>query len=111
MYGNQWGSFVAACSVCRIFTTSHVRIRKSRVLHLNINEIEIKIIITIVQSYTEKNITFELPLALLLVLPTSNNTDGNKLVIFYSITSYYGDNYILQVMRTHGKFMSEKLHA
>ena len=70
-----------------------------------------KIIITIVQSYTEKNITFELPFTLLLMLPTSNNTDGNKLVIFYSITSYYGDNYILQVKRTHGKFMSEKLHA
>ena len=84
MYGSQWGSFVAACSVCRIFTTSHVRICKSRVPHLNINEIEIKVIITIVQSYTEKNITFELPLTLLLVLLTSNNTDGNKLVIFYS---------------------------
>ena len=40
------------------------------------------------------------------MLHTSNNTDGNKLVIFYSIASYYGDNYILQVKRTRGKFMS-----
>jgi len=34
-------------------------------------------------------------LALLLVLHTRNNTDGNKLVIFSGIASYYGDNYIL----------------
>ena len=36
-----------------------------------------------------------LPLALLLVLRTRNNTDGNKLVIFSGIALYYGDNYIL----------------
>ena len=62
------------------------------------NEIEgsyDKIIITIVPSYTGKNITCLLPLALLLVLRTRNNTDGNKLVIFSSIASYYGDNYIV----------------
>ena len=53
-----------------------------------------KIIITIVPSYTEKNTTRLLPLALLLVLRTRNNTDGNKLVIFSSIASYYGDNYM-----------------
>ena len=59
------------------------------------NEIEgsyDKIIITIVPSYTEKNITRLL--ALLLVLHSCNNTDGNKLVIFSCITLYYGDNYI-----------------
>ena len=62
------------------------------------NEIEgsyDKIIITIVPSYTGKNITHLLPLALLLVLHTRNNTDGNKLVIFSGIASYYGDNYML----------------
>jgi len=62
------------------------------------NEIEgsyDKIIITIAPSYTGKNITRLLPLALLLVLRTRNNTDGNKLVIFSSIASYYGDNYII----------------
>jgi len=32
---------------------------------------------------------------LLLVLRTRNNTDGNKLVIFSGIASYYGDNYII----------------
>ena len=52
----------------------------------------IKIIITIVISYTGKNITRLLPLVLLLVLRTCNNTDGNKLVIFSGIASYYGDN-------------------
>ena len=29
------------------------------------------------------------------MLRTRNNTDGNKLVIFYGIASYYGDNYIV----------------
>ena len=29
-----------------------------------------------------------------LQLRTRNNTDGNKLVIFFGIASYYGDNYI-----------------
>ena len=56
-----------------------------------------KIIITIVPSYIpEKNITYLLPLALLLMLRTCNNTDGNKLMIFSGTASYYGDNYILQ---------------
>ena len=62
------------------------------------NEIEgsyDKIIITIAPSYTGKNITRLLPLALLLVLRTHNNTDGNKLVIFCGIAWYYGDNYII----------------
>ena len=61
------------------------------------NEIESsydKIIITIVPSYTGKNITHLLPLALLLMLHTHNNTDGNKLVIFSGIALYYGDTYI-----------------
>ena len=62
------------------------------------NEIEAsydKIIITIAPSYTGKNTTSLLPLALLLMLRTRNNTDGNKLVIFSGIASYYGDNYII----------------
>ena len=55
------------------------------------NEIEgsyDKIIITIVPSYT---ITDLLLLALLLVLHTHKNTDGNKLVTFSSVALYYGD--------------------
>ena len=52
-----------------------------------------KIIITIVPSYTGKNITSLLPLTLLLVLRTRYNKDSNKLVIFYSIAWYYGDDY------------------
>ena len=75
-------------------TTSHVR------CVWTCNEIEgsyDKIIITIVPSYTGKNITRLLPLALLLVLRTRNNTDGNKLVIFSGIALYYGDNYIFSI--------------
>ena len=59
------------------------------------------IIITIVPSYTEKNITRLLPLALLLMLHTRNNTDGNKLVIFSGIALYYGDTYILTRLKKH----------
>ena len=69
-----------------------------QVLQVTCNEIEgsyDKIIITIVPSYTGKNITRLLPLALLLVLRTCNNTDGNKLVIFSSIAWYYGDTYLV----------------
>ena len=72
-------------------TASHVR------CIWTCNEIEgsyYKIIITIVPSYTRKSITHLLPLALLLVLHTRNNTDGNKFVIFSGIAWYYGDNYI-----------------
>ena len=54
-----------------------------------------KIITTIVSSYTGKNITHLLPLALLLVLYTRNNTDGNKVMIFSGIALYYGDTYIV----------------
>ena len=62
------------------------------------NEIEgsyDKIVITIVQWYTGKNIPCLLLLALLLVRSTSNNTDGYKLVIFSGIALYYGDTSIL----------------
>ena len=41
------------------------------------------------QAIPEK-ITRLLPLALLLVLRTRNNTDSNKLVIFFGIASYNG---------------------
>ena len=51
------------------------------------------LIITTVQSYTGKDITCLLLLAWLLMLHTRNNTDGNKLVIFFGITLYYGDTY------------------
>ena len=76
----------------RISTTSHVRLHiryyKSCALVWMCNEIEgsyDKIIITIVPSYTGQNITRLLPLALLLLLRTHNNTDGNYL--------HYGDTY------------------
>ena len=69
-------------------TTSHVR------CIWTCNKIEglyDKIIITIVQSYTGKNITRLL--ALLFMLHIRNNTDGNKLVIFSGIALYDGDTY------------------
>ena len=53
-------------------------------------------IITIAPSYTGKIITCLLLLALLLVLRTYNNTDGNKPVVFSGIALYYGDTYIVQ---------------
>ena len=83
-------------------TTSHVR------CVWTCNEIEgsyDKIIITIVPSYTGTNITSLLPLALLLVLRTRNNTDGNKLVIFSGIALYYGDNYINSELRLCSTFV------
>ena len=40
------------------------------------------------------HVTRLLPLGLLLVLCTRNNTNGNKLVIFSGIALYYGDTYI-----------------
>ena len=79
-------------------TASHVR---SAWLCNEIKGSYDNIIITIVQSYTGKNITRLLPLALLLVLRIRNNTDGYKLVIFSSIAFYYGDTYIIaQYMQT-----------
>ena len=110
MYRNQWGTLARSCifryKVTRESvsgTTSHATIRiryyKSLTSHLQgiwtCNEIEgsyDKMIITIVSSYTRKNITRLLPLALLLMLRTCNNTNDNKLVIFSGIALYYGDN-------------------
>ena len=105
MYGSQWGSLAAACSFYCKSRENPYQYYKSRenpypVLQVTRAASERamssydKIIITIVPSYTGKNITRLLPLALLLVLRTRNNTDGNKLVIFSGIASYYGDNYI-----------------
>ena len=49
---------------------------KSHALCLNVQGSYDKVIITIVPSYTGKNITCLLPLALLLMLRTRNKTDG-----------------------------------
>ena len=79
-------------------TTSHVRASE---------HVMSKIIITIVPSYLwkengiqQQNASWRvrtglLPLALLLVLCTRDNTDGNKLVIFSGIALYYGDTYVI----------------
>ena len=105
-HANVWESIGKPCS-CTQFIKSCIFYCKSRenpyqvlqVMCAACNEIEgsyDKIIITIVPSYTGKNITRLLLLALLLVLCTHSNTDGNKLVIFSGIALYYGDTYILQ---------------
>ena len=62
------------------------------------NEIEgsyDKIIITILQSYTGERTTRLLSSVLLLVLRTHDNTDYNKLIIFYGIALYYGSTCII----------------
>ena len=45
-------------------------------------------------NHSNQGIHALLPLALLLVLRTRNNTDSNKLVIFSGIALYYGNTYI-----------------
>ena len=71
------------------FTTSHMHLSERAM------KLKDKIIITTVPSYTGKIIVRLLLLALLLVLRTRNNTDGNKLVIFSGKALYYGDTYML----------------
>ena len=56
---------------------------------------KVRIIITIVPSYTRKNITCLLPLVVLLVLHTYNNTECNKLVIFSGRALYYDDTHVI----------------
>ena len=109
-HANVWESMGKPCS-CTQFIKSHIfysKSRKNQVTRESVsgstshvrcvrtcNEIGgsyDKIIITIVPSYTGKNITRSLPLALLLM---SNNTDGNKLMIFSGIALYFGDTYII----------------
>ena len=49
-----------------------------------------------------KDITRLLPLALLLILHTRNDTDGNKVAIISGLALYYGDTYVLSyVCPTH----------
>ena len=116
---NVWESMGKPCSCMqfiktRIFTASHARIRISTTSHMRIHikycksrenpyqvlqvtcpaasERAMKSKVRMIKSY-QKNITRLLPLALLLVLCTRNNTDVNKLVVFSGIASYY--NYML----------------
>ena len=102
----------------RISTTSHARIRISITSHVRICIRYCKSHVLCLSMqwnwrfigynhyhhstklYWKIYITRLLLLALLLMLCTRNNTDGNKLVTFSGIASYYGDNYIIQYM-TH----------
>ena len=84
----------------RISTTTHARIRimyyKSRVLRLNV-QWNWRFIWQ--NQYHHSTKLYWSPvccrLALLLVLCTCNNTDGNKLVILSSTALHYGDIYII----------------
>ena len=58
-------------------------------------------VITIVPSYTGKIITRLLLLALLFMLRTRNNTDGNRLMMFSGIALYYSDTYITCYLGYH----------
>ena len=71
-------------------TTSHVRASE--------HAMKLKVRMIKSQALPEKNNTQLLPLAMLLVLHTrnntyGNNTDSNKVVIFSGIAWYYGDTY------------------
>ena len=50
------------------------------------------IVLEFITSTILENIILLLPLTLLFVLHTRNNTDSNKLVIFFSIALYCSDN-------------------
>lgn len=120
MYGSEWGSIAAGHTTYTLFTTSHVRthtryytIKSHTHCIWTCNEVIGSYVwwnhYHQVPSYTGKNITSLLPLVLLLVLHTCNNTDGNKLRIFFGIALYRGDTYniknscmhcILCVLRT-----------
>ena len=100
---NVWESMGKPCS-CTKFIKSRIIYYKSRenpyqvlqVMCIASDEIKgsyDKMVIIIVPSYTRKNITRLLLLALLLMLRTRNNTDGNKLVIFSGIALYYDDHH------------------
>ena len=114
-HANVWESVEKPCSCVQFLKsdfyykscenpyqyTSHTRIHISTTLnnvHIwTCNEIrssDNKIIITIVPSYTERKITCLLLLALLPMLHSHNNTDRNKLMMFFGITLYYGDTHI-----------------
>ena len=99
MYGSQWGSLHAVYKK-PYFLLQFMRESVSGTCAYirTCNEMKgsyDKIIITRVLSYTrKKNFTRLLPLALLLMLCTGNNTDGNKFVIFSGIAWYYGDTYL-----------------
>ena len=71
-------------------TTSHM-IKLCLNMHRGLYD---KPLLLILPSYTKINITHLLPSALLLVLRTQNNTDGNKLV-----TELYGDGFIANFER------------
>ena len=67
--------------MCCVWTCNEIKVRM-------INHHSIKL-------YLKKKITHLLLLALLLVPRTHNNTDGNKLVIFFTILLYNGDTCII----------------
>ena len=102
--------FTTSHATIRISTTSHATIRISTTSHARIriryyksreNPYQVLQVTCAVSERPMKSkvrITRLLPLALLLVLRTRNNTDSNKLVIFSGIASYYGDNYIVSIM-------------
>ena len=89
------------CKKPYFFTTSHIRICISTASHVRIciryyKSHALRLKVCMIKEH-HLHSTRLLPLTLLLVLPTRNNTHGNKLVIFSSIALYYGDNYIVSV--------------
>ena len=93
MYGSQWGSLIAACSLYKgyflLVQVTHESVSVLQVTHAA-SECAMKSKVRMIKSLssqyqaTSENITH-------------NNTDGNKLMIFSGIALYYGDAYILSV--------------
>ena len=100
----EWRSLAAACSIYKAvffllqFTREFVSVLQ--LSHMHVSECAMKLKVRMINSLSpqyqaipENDITHLLPMALLLVLHTHNNTDGNKLMIpVLSDTAWY--NYI-----------------
>ena len=92
MYGSQWGSLAAVCSLYKVvFYVTRIRIRYYKSCALRLNEIcMIKIIIA------RKISLIFVAIGIVTHAAHHENTDGNKLVIFSGM--YYGDDYVTVCM-------------
>ena len=120
-HANVWKSMGKSYS-CMQFIKSHILVmwESLSVLQItctmsecamkSIKSLNDNISITIVTKLYKKSLGL-LPLALLLMRRTRNNTDGNKLVIFSCIALYYGDRLTLFISCCPGQFIPLKYNA
>ena len=116
-HANAWELMGKPCS-CTQFIKSHIFyynssknsyqlvlqvMQKSVLGHVHVSECAMKSKVRMIKSLSPwykaipKNIARLLPWALVLMLHTRSNTNGNKLMIFSSIALYYGDTYIVSI--------------